>query len=321
MQIKTTFSIDYLFTVFQALFVTVLWSSSWVIIKFGLEEIPPIIFSGLRYVSASIILLAIIFSNHKYRNEISKLNQRSWIQLAVYGLIFIAVTQGSMYIALSLLPAITVSLVLNFTIFIVVILSALLLKETPSVLQLVFIAIGLIGVIIYFYPIDLPLNEFMGLIVVSIGVIANALASILGRGINRAKNISPIIITALSMVFGSIALLTFGLGLEGFPNLSLISIFYILWLSVVNTALAFTLWNKTMQKLRAIDSTLINSAMLPQTVILALLFLGEMPDILEWGGLFLLAVSMIVVQVSQATRESSQKESIESPELGKNKQL
>jgi drug/metabolite transporter (DMT)-like permease len=226
-----------------------------------------------------------------------------------------------MYIALSLLPAITVSLVLNFTIFIVVILSALLLKETPSVLQLVFIAIGLIGVIIYFYPIDLPLNEFMGLIVVSIGVIANALASILGRGINRAKNISPIIITALSMVFGSIALLTFGLGLEGFPNLSLISIFYILWLSVVNTALAFTLWNKTMQKLRAIDSTLINSAMLPQTVILALLFLGEMPDILEWGGLFLLAVSMIVVQVSQATRESSQKESIESPELGKNKQL
>ncbi|MFX0085217.1 MAG: DMT family transporter [Candidatus Hodarchaeota archaeon] len=308
MQIKTTFSIDYLFAVVQALFVTVLWSSSWIIIKFGLEEIPPIIFSGFRYVTASVILLVVIFSNHKYRDEIIKLNQSNWVQLAIYGLIFITITQGSMYIALSLLPAITVSLVLNFTIFIVVILSALLLKEIPSVLQLIFILLGLIGIIIYFYPIDLPLNEFIGLIVVSIGVISNALALILGRGINRAKNISPIIITALSMVIGSAALLIFGLIMEGLPNLSLISIFYILWLSIVNTAFAFTLWNKTMQKLRAIDSTLINSAMLPQTVLLALIFLGEMPEILEWFGLFLLAVSMIVVQVSQAKRESAQNE-------------
>ncbi len=311
MQINTTLSIEYLFAVVQALFVTVLWSSSWVIIKFGLEEIPPIIFSGFRYVTASVILVILIFSNHKYRDEIIKLNQRNWIQLAVYGLIFITITQGSMYIALSLLPAITVSLVLNFTIFIVVILSALLLKEIPSVLQLIFILIGLIGVIIYFYPIDLPLNEFIGLIVVSIGVIANALASILGRGINRAKNISPIIITALSMVVGSVALLIFGLIFEGLPTLSLISIFYILWLSIVNTAFAFTLWNKTMRKLRAIDSTLINSAMLPQTVLLALVFLGEIPEILEWFGLFLLAGSMIVVQVSQAKSESTQNESSE----------
>lgn len=306
MSIRKSFSIEYLIAVTQALFVTVLWSSSWVIIKFGLEDIPPIIFSGLRYITASIILVIVIFSKQEYRKNVINLNRKNWTQLILYGLIFIAFTQGSMYIALDLLPAITVSLVLNFTIFIVVILSAFLLKEVPSILQIAFIAIGLIGILIYFYPIDIPQNELLGLVVICFGVFANAIASIMGRSINRAKQIHPIIITGLSMVFGSVLLLMLGFMLEGIPNLSFTLIFYILWLSIINTALAFTLWNKSMQKLRAIDSTLINSAMLPQTVLLALIFLGEMPDLLEWLGLGLLAGSMIIVQISQAKYDKKQ---------------
>ena len=40
-----------------ALFVVFLWATSWVLIKIGLEEIPPLTFAGLRYVLAFIILL------------------------------------------------------------------------------------------------------------------------------------------------------------------------------------------------------------------------------------------------------------------------
>ena len=35
--------------VFQALFVTFLWSTSWVLIKIGLVDIAPLTFAGLRY--------------------------------------------------------------------------------------------------------------------------------------------------------------------------------------------------------------------------------------------------------------------------------
>ena len=38
-----------LIPVLQALFVTFLWSTSWVLIKVGLKEIPAISFAGLRY--------------------------------------------------------------------------------------------------------------------------------------------------------------------------------------------------------------------------------------------------------------------------------
>jgi len=43
--------------VLQALFVTFLWSTSWVLIKIGLEQIPALTFAGLRYSLAFLCLV------------------------------------------------------------------------------------------------------------------------------------------------------------------------------------------------------------------------------------------------------------------------
>ena len=40
-----------------AFFVTFLWSTSWVLIKFGLKDIPALTFAGLRYTLAFLCLL------------------------------------------------------------------------------------------------------------------------------------------------------------------------------------------------------------------------------------------------------------------------
>ena len=105
------------------------------------------------------------------------------------------------------------------------------------------------------------------------------------------------------MAIGSLFLLLAGFIVEGFVPLSMLAIFYILWLSVVNTALAFTIWNKVMQTLRAIDISIINGTMLPQIVILSIVFLGEMPELMDWFGLILVGISALAVQVSQAKRD------------------
>ena len=47
--------------VLQALFVTFLWSISFVLIKFGLEDIPPLLFAGLRYMLAFLVLLPLLW--------------------------------------------------------------------------------------------------------------------------------------------------------------------------------------------------------------------------------------------------------------------
>jgi drug/metabolite transporter (DMT)-like permease len=301
------FSKEYLMALTQAIFVTVLWSSSWVIIKFGLEEVPPLIFAGLRYILGAIILSTYIISKKEYRTSLLSQSRRIWLQVSIYGLLFITLTQGIQFLALNLLPAITVSFVLNLTTFLVIILSIGILKEYPSYNELFFFLIVLLSLIFYFFPLDFTTTSMIGLIVISIGVLTNAFSSILGRAINRTQEISPVIVTGLSMTIGSLVLLALGLANDGIRIvlfLSLLSIVYIIWLGVVNTALAFTLWNNAMRKLRAMDITLINSTMMPQIVILSIFFLGEFPALKEWIGLILLLFSVLSIQIIQAKKDA-----------------
>lgn len=296
----------------QALFVTVLWSSSFVIIKFGLEEIPPLTYAGLRYSIASIILLGLIFSQPKMRATLRNRSRRWWSMLFLYGCIYIAMTQGTQFLALLYLPAITFSLILNLTPIIVLIFAVPWLGERPSKLETILIILGIFGVILYFLPLDFVGTSLFGLFIAIISLLANSGSAIVGRAINRVRDTPTLVITGLMMSIGSLFLMLFSLVLETPVSLSPISWFYILWLAIFNTALAFTLWNRSMRILRAIDMTLINSTMMPQIVILSIIFLGEFPDAIDWIGLIILAISVTAVQYLQTKRVESVSKEISS---------
>lgn len=71
--------------ILQALFVTFLWSSSWVLIKIALHDIPPPTFAGLRYTIAFFVLLPALW-NH--RVVVRTLSVNEWGKLAALGFIF-----------------------------------------------------------------------------------------------------------------------------------------------------------------------------------------------------------------------------------------
>jgi len=291
-----------------ALFVTVLWSSSWVLIKFGLQDVPPLVFSGLRYSAASAILLGAILGRSKHRTFLRSRNRRWWEMIVAYGIVFVAVTQGAQYVGLAFLDAITVSMLLNLTPILVLLFGSNLLREVPSRRQVALIILSVLGAMIYVYPVQYNASQVFGVLVVIVAVFANAASSIMGRSINRERDSPPIVVTGLSMTIGSVLLLTAGFAVEGVVPLTAMAVVYIVWLSVVNTALAFTLWNRAMQTLRAIDMSIINSTMMPQIALLAVWFLGEMPTLLDWAGLVVLGVCVALVQVDQARRLASNQE-------------
>ena len=296
------------FSIVQAFFVTVLWSSSWPIIKFGLEDegLPPLTFAGLRYIIASIILVAVVLSVQKHRIAVRKMSVKWWLKLVIYGLIFYTITQGAQYFGLLRLDAITVSLLLSFTPMLVLILAVFILKEIPNIIQAILVILALGGAIMYFYPIvNLSLSTYIviGLIIVSVGVVANAFSSIMGRAINKSKEFNPLIITAISMFIGSVILLIIGLSTEELPELSGRAIFYILWLSLVNTAFAFTLWNHAMQRLRAVEISIINNTMTFQITVLAVIFLNERPSAIQWIGLMITAIAAILLPIFKSKKE------------------
>lgn len=282
--------------IFQALLVTFLWSTSFIIIKWGLLEIPPLTFAGLRYVFAFICFLPFVLKK-KNLDEIINLSSSQWKKLILLGLVFYTFTQGTQFLGLSLLPSVTVSLLLNFTPLVVAVMGIVLINEKPTAIQWFGSLIFISGILIYFIPISLNSKMVLGLIVMFIGVLANAISAVIGRDINRSKNISPLVVTFISMGIGSAILLTIGLIINGFPAFGLRGFLFIIWLAVINTALAFTLWNFTLQSLSAIESSIINGTMLIQIAILAWFFLGEQISFKEGIGMAVAFVGAVLVQV------------------------
>ena len=280
----------------QALLVTFLWSTSWVLIKIGLEDIPALTFAGLRYSLAFLCLLPLALRPAGLIS-LRGLSGRRWVRLIVLGLLFYTVTQGAQFVGLAYLPALTVSLLLNFTTIVVALLGIFLLAERPTVLQWSGVCLNVIGIVIYFYPVAIPAGQAVGLIVVVIGVLANAGASILGRHINRDRDIPPLTVTIVSMGVGAIVLLATGILTQGLPPLSPIHWAIIGWLAVVNTAFAFTLWNHTLRTLSAMESSIVNSTMLIQIAVLAWLFLGEHLTWQEGIGMVLAGLGALIVQI------------------------
>ncbi len=261
--------------VILAFFVTFLWSTSWILIKIGLTDIPALSFAGLRYCVASICLCPLMLTNKTRREELRRLSPDQWGRLIVLGIVFITITQGAQYVALDYLPAATVTLLLNFSTVLVAVFGIYLLRESPTPLQWAGIALFLVGVAVYFYPAALPANQWIGLVAVLVCMLANTGSSLLGRQINRDGKIHTSMVTFVSIGVGGILLLGAGLATNGLPHVSLINWVIIIWLAVVNTAFAFTLWNQALRILSAMESSIINNTMLVQIAVLAWVFLGE----------------------------------------------
>jgi drug/metabolite transporter (DMT)-like permease len=291
-----TKSPGHLAAVLQALLVTFLWSTSWVLIKIGLADIPALTFAGLRYMLAFLCLLPFILHPSR-RASLRELTGKQWVQLIGLGLVFYAITQGAQFVALAYMPAITISLLLSLTSVVVALLGIVLLAERPTLIQWCGVLINLVGILIYFYPLAIPASQTIGLIAAIAGLVANAFASILGRHINRDRHLPPITVTVVSMGVGAIVLLATGLLTQGFPRLGFAQWAIIAWLAIVNTALAFTLWNHTLRTLPAMESTIINNTMLIQITVLAWLFLGERIGWREGVGLVLAGIGALVVQI------------------------
>lgn len=287
---------SHLTAILLALLVTFLWSTSFVIIKIGLAEIPPLTFAGLRYTIAFICLLPFAFTKTN-SSVIKNLEKKDWLKLVLLGFLFYAFTQGTQFIGLSLLPAVTVSLWLNFTPLIVAVMAIFLINEYPTTIQWVGVVLFVFGIFTYFFPIDLSEKQTAGLIVMTIGVLANSASAVLGRSINREVKINPVVVTIISMGIGSVILLIGGILVQGLPTISTKNILFLLWLAIINTALAFTIWNVTLRTLSAMESSIINGTMLIQIAVLAWIFLGESISLQHGGGMLIAAVGAMLVQL------------------------
>ena len=290
----------------QAVLVTFLWSTSWVLISVGLErfELPPLTFAGLRYVLAALVLLPLAWPALRRLGRVG-LRQAPLGKLVLLGVILYSVTQGAQFAALVHLPAVAVALALSTT-PVVIALAARRSSEPPSIVQLGGTVLLVVGAALYFGPLQLAPGAEIGLVIAAVGVAANAAAALLGRTMARdqiARVGGVLGMTALSMGVGALVLLGVGLVVEGPPALPVEAWLIIGWLAVINTAFAFTLWNHTLRTLTAVESSVLNNLMLVQIAVLAWLFVGQALDAREVLGLGLAFAGILAVQLAAPRRQ------------------
>ena len=279
-----------------ALLVTFLWATSWVLVKLGLDDLPPITFAGLRYFLAFLILLPFAFRKQNL-NAIKTLSRLEWRYLVLLGLVYFTINQGAIFAAMALLPAMAVSMILSFTSIVTAGIAIRTLGEKANWMQWMGILLNLSGAYLYFYPVDLPRHQWLGILLAFIGMLANSVSTVLGRKVNVSGKISSVVVTTISMGIGAFALMAAGLLTEKFPLLSAKDLLLLAILAVVNTALAFTLWNKALQGLEAIEASVINNLVAFQIAVLAWVFLGESLSGLDIIGIMLAASGAILVQI------------------------
>jgi drug/metabolite transporter (DMT)-like permease len=274
-----------------------IWGSTWLFIKIGLTDLPPLTFAGIRFVIASLILFTIIWVR---RLRLPR-NRNDWWLLALTGFLSFSLNYGLLFWGEQYISS-GLAALLQATIpaFGLVIAHFYLPDERMTLAKIAGIILGVAGVGIVFSN-QLTVAGTLALA----GCVALVLSSLFVAYSNvlikaRGKALDPAIISAGQMVFGLIPLLLIGIPLEGNPfsfRWTLMAIVSLLYLALVGSVIAFLLYYWMMRNMDVTKSMLIALVTPVVAVLLGMLVLEEE---LSWrtvvgGAMIMSGIGMIVL--------------------------
>jgi drug/metabolite transporter (DMT)-like permease len=267
----------------------VVWSSTWLAIKIGLRDLPPISFVAIRFLIAIIVLLAVSIG----RTRLRPLRRNDYIILALTGVLMFAVNYTLLFWA-ELHVSSGLAAVLQATIPIFGMFFAhRILPDEPLRLQRLAGAIIALGGVALICGRLLGFNgplAFWGGVGVVIGAASAAFANVLVKA--RSIQLAPAMLAAWQMIFGTAPLLVLGFAVDGNParfHWTAMALFCLLYLAVIGSALTFLLLYWLMPRLTVAQLQSISLITPPGAVMLGWLLGGEtFPASSLFGAAFVL---------------------------------
>src|SRR5881392_2975412 len=217
------------------------WSSTWLAIKIGLRDLPPISFVAIRFLIAIAVLIAISFG----RTRLLPLRRNDYAVLAITGILMFAVNYTLLFWA-ELHVSSGLAAVLQATIPVFgMIFAHWMLPDEPLRFQKlagVLIALGGVAVICGRLLGFSGSLAFWGGVAVVVGAASAAYANVLVKA--RSIQLAPAMLAAWQMIFGITPLLILGLAIDGNParfHWTAMALFCLLYLAVIGSALTFLL--------------------------------------------------------------------------------
>ncbi len=292
------------------LILSVIWGTTWIFIKLGLRDLPPITFAGVRFlVAAAILWLIVLWRRPSLPRKSSDWLMISWtgfIAFAVnYGLIFWGeqyITSGLAAVLQSTIPA-----------FGLVIAHFYLPAERITIQKLAGVVLGMAGTAVIFYD-QMTVegtDAFWGSLALVISSCCVAYSNVLVKA--RCRHIETATLAAGQMTFGLVPLLVVGAVWEGNPfklqwtTQAMVSLIY---LALIGSAIAFFLYYWLVKRV-AVTKTMLISLVTP--VIALLIGMVTLSENVTWrvvmGSTAILAgISLIVIERRSLNRCREEKQ-------------
>jgi drug/metabolite transporter (DMT)-like permease len=268
----------------------VVWSSTWLAIKVGLRDLPPISFVGIRFLIAIVVLVAVSIG----RTRLLPLRRNDYAVLAITGILMFAVNYTLLFWAeLHVSSGLAAVLQATIPIFGMIFAHWMLPDEPLRLQKLAGAIIALAGVTVIcsrLLGFNGPL-AFWGGVGVVIGAASAAFANVWVKA--RSIQLAPAMLAAWQMIFGIAPLLVLGLAVDGNParfHWTAMALFCLLYLAVIGSALTFLLLYWLLPRLTVAQLQSISLITPPGAVMLGWLLGGEtFPTSSLFGAAFVLA--------------------------------
>ena len=271
-----------------------IWGSTWLAIKIGLEFLPPFLFAGIRFATATLCLLIVtkLLRAHVPRDR------SSWMIMAFLGIFQIGLPYGLVFWAEQYVSSGLAAVLFATMPFFVVLFAHFMVDEKLTRLKVIGMGASFVGLILIFWR-DMVVAQgligntalYGGLAVVG-SAVSGALASVVGK--QHAERIDPAANVLVQSLIGTIALTSIGLITQenAVFNFTLVSVLAVLYLGIVGSALAFVGMYWLLAKTTATNVSLVTFITPILALILGWVVLKEVPDPNVGGGAMLILVGI-----------------------------
>lgn len=254
-----------------------IWGSTWLAIKIGLESVPPFYGVFFRFLLAALILVGIM----KVRGMVIPRDKESWKLFAVLGLFSLGLPFGIIYWSGQFLPTGLMSILFAVFPFMVAIFSHMFLPEEPlNRYKVIGIVLGFSGIVVIFsrsFSLEGLVSDsgVLGMIGVLLATVLQAASVIVVK--KKAHAISPIVLNFGGMVLGTIPVFAMALAFERFSDVRFDAnaIGSIVYLSTFGSVVTFAVYYWLLKRLQVVYLSFLSFITPFVAVVLGAVVLGE----------------------------------------------
>ena len=282
-----------------------IWSSTWLAIKLGLRDLPPVSFVAIRFVIAVAVLLAISIGRvpllPKGRGDFKLL---AWTGVLMFCINYALLFWAELYVSSGLSAVLQATIPMFGMVFAHFIIPSESLRGARIAGALV--ALGGVAVICSRLLDFDGLLAFWGGVAIVFGAAGAAFSNVLLKA--REIQLAPAMIAAWQMIFGLIPLIAAGLFLDGNPfhfHWTPRAVFCLFYLAIPGSAIAFLLLYWLLPRMSVTNLQTISFITPPGAVLFGWLLGGESFSLwsLMGGALVLVGVWLIFRKAKPIERE------------------